>query len=405
MAGPWASPPVFWGGIINVERNQSRSGYLPSLDGWRCIAIIGVMWAHDARRVVFGHHTDLYQGMGGYGVHLFFAISGILISWRILQEEQKTGTFSLKSFYVRRFFRIQPAQWAYLSVVALLMLLRVLPTARWKYWWAALLLVENFVWHNLHRDVLVPASYLVGHFWTLAAEEHFYLLISLFYFLVKQRRALVLSLLLGALVLWQGIAVNLGRFSVDVSDRRTYWVLQFMVFPALLALLLHRPEVLAFAERWWKPWVAFGSTAIIMYTHQLLYTPVLRFALKPMLTLNVYPLLLCFSGWVIATMLHPQSWTTRFLELRWIRFVGRISYSLYLWHLLFFGGGAPERCTWRVLTFLNTPPRHYICAFLCAVASYYLIEKPAIRLGHRLAPPATPGHRDLAVEVPVLSAV
>lgn len=361
------------------------------------------MWTHDARRVIAGHHTDVYQGMGGYGVHLFFAISGILISWRILQDEQKTGAFSLKSFYIRRFFRIQPAQWVYLGVVAVLMLAHVMPRAQWKYWWGALLLCENFLWHNLHRDVVVPASYLVGHFWTLAAEEHFYLLISLFFFVVKRRRILVLSSLLVLLLAGQRLVHHFGGFSGDVSDRRTYWVLQYLIFPAVLALLLRRPAVLEWAKRWWRPWTAFCFTLLIMYAHQLMYTDVRRVAIRPLLTLNVIPLLFCFSGWVIATMLHPQSWTTRVLELRLLRFVGRISYSLYLWHVLFFGGGDQTLCTWHFLTVLNTPPMHYVCPFLMAMVSYFLVEKPMIRLGHRLAPPATPGHTDLGTQVPLLS--
>lgn len=387
-----------------MERTDSRSGYLPSLDGWRCVAILGVLWAHDARWVIAGHRFLSYQEMGGYGVHLFFAISGILISWRILQEEQKTGRFSLKSFYTRRFFRIQPAQWVYLSVVAVMMLLHVLPTAQWRYWWGALFLYENFLWHSQHLNVVVPASFLVGHFWTLAAEEHFYLLISLFYFVVRRHRLLVLSVLLVLLVATHHLLHDLGRFSADVSDRRTYWVLQYLAFPALLALALQRPAVLAFAKRWWRPWLAFSLTAVLMYAHQAVAMHSYGLKLGPLLTRNAAPLLACFGGWIVATMLHPESWTTRFLELRWMRFIGRISYSLYLWHLLFFGGGAPERCTWRPLTFLNRPPLHYICAFTVAVASYYLVEKPMIRLGHRLAPPATPGHRDLAGDVPLLSA-
>lgn len=162
------------------------------------MAILGVMLAHDARRVIHGYSTDYYQGMGGYGVELFFSISGILISWRILQDEAKTGHFSLKAFYIRRFFRIQPPQWVYLAVVGLLMAGHVL-LAKWKYWWGALFLYENFLWHNLDRAHVVPASYLVGHFWTLAVEEHFYLLISLFFFAVKRRRVVGLGLSLVAL--------------------------------------------------------------------------------------------------------------------------------------------------------------------------------------------------------------
>jgi len=79
--------------------------------------------------------------------------------------------------------------------------------------------------------------------------------------------------------------------------------------------------------------------------------------------------------------------------------VGRLSYSLYLWHILFFiPAYAGVRITSAPLLFLSERPWKYIASFAAATLSYYLIEKPFIRLGHRLAPPATPGHKDLAVD-------
>jgi peptidoglycan/LPS O-acetylase OafA/YrhL len=67
---------------------KPKSGYLPSLDGWRAIAILGVMMTHDQPWVVLGHSNINWKGFGGWGVHLFFAISGILICTRILEEEK-----------------------------------------------------------------------------------------------------------------------------------------------------------------------------------------------------------------------------------------------------------------------------------------------------------------------------
>ncbi len=355
------------------------------------------MWTHDARRVVFGHHTDPVQGMGGYGVQLFFALSGILIAWRILDDEQKVGYFSAKAFYIRRFFRIQPTQWVYLGVVALLMGLHLIH-AQWKYWWGALLMYENFLWHNLDRLHLVPASYLVGHFWSLAAEEHYYLLISLFFLFVKRRRTEMLGGLFVLVLALQFVGSHIRLFSLDVSDRRTYWLVQYLLFASFAAILLrYKPWAMTGAIRWLKPWTAFLLTIPVLYAHHLwryhghLCSPLLLPSMDPEW------LFYSFSGWVVATMLHPESLTTRFLELKPLRFVGRISYSLYLWHLLFFGGGAAQWCSWRLLTWSNGQPYRYILAFVAAIFSYYCIERPMIRLGHRLAPPATPGHRDLAV--------
>jgi peptidoglycan/LPS O-acetylase OafA/YrhL len=93
------------------------------------------------------------------------------------------------------------------------------------------------------------------------------------------------------------------------------------------------------------------------------------------LEITMFPVLL------VSTMLHPHSWTGRFLELAPIRFVGRISYSLYLWQELFFNPlVVPAPGSFRSHTLLC-----WCAAFGCAVASYYLIERPLIRYGHRVA--------------------
>ena len=91
----------------------------------------------------------------------------------------------------------------------------------------------------------------------------------------------------------------------------------------------------------------------------------------------VYPLL------IAATTLHPKSWTTRFLELAPLRFVGRISYSLYLWQEIFFDPFAPAPAPPH--SFRSQVLLCWIATFGCATASYYLIETPLIRYGHELA--------------------
>ena len=99
----------------------------------------------------------------------------------------------------------------------------------------------------------------------------------------------------------------------------------------------------------------------------------------------------------MATVLHPRSWSTRLLELPVVRFFGWLSYSIYLWHILFFilGLSAHREITWIPLRVLSEWPWKYIASLAAALISYYFIEKPMIRLGHTLAPPVTPGHADL----------
>ncbi len=366
---------------------RDRTSYLPSLDGWRCVAILGVLWAHDWNfDRLAGPERAHYRLLGGFGVPLFYAISGFLIAGRIAGEEEKTGRFRLRDFYVRRFFRIQPPQWVFLAVVGLLMVLGAVPVT-WHYWLGAFLLYENFQWHNLtDTSHVVTQSLLVGHFWTLAVEEHFYLLISLFFIVVKRRRAATLGGGLLAIVFLQHWGQHHGWYSQDVSSRRTYWNIQWLLFASLAALLMRSRRVLEVTERYWRPWVAFLTTGVLLYGHEF-YTYGMRMPnLYELVFANGETLSFCFTGWIVATTMHPASPTTRVLEWRPIRFVGRISYSLYLWHVLFFLLGSLSLCTWPWLVHLNAAPWKYLCTFAVAALSYYGVEKPMIRMGHRLAP-------------------
>src|SRR5450432_708876 len=84
----------------------TKPNYLPTLDGWRALAILGVMLCHDSIHTLGPFNTGFLYMHGDLGVDLFFAISGILICSRLLTEEESQGFISRKDFYIRRAFRI-----------------------------------------------------------------------------------------------------------------------------------------------------------------------------------------------------------------------------------------------------------------------------------------------------------
>jgi peptidoglycan/LPS O-acetylase OafA/YrhL len=157
-----------------------QSTYIPTLDGSRALSIALVIMHHTQVRCELPFLGALLRAVnhfGEIGVELFFGISGLLICSRLLDEETTHGQISIKSFYVRRFFRILPAAFFYLLVVAILALFRFIPL-RAIDWFGALFFFRNYVmlFEYLHHSPL-GLHWYTGHFWSLSMEEHFYLVL------------------------------------------------------------------------------------------------------------------------------------------------------------------------------------------------------------------------------------
>ena len=353
---------------------------------------------HDAPWTVLGHSNASFHEYGGWGVYLFFAISGLLVCTRILEDESLLGRFRIRDFYIRRFFRIQPPAIVYLTAIALLSWMSIAHERR------ASLLGGLFLYQNYLIDISDTSGrwFLTGHFWTLAIEEHFYVLLSALLFFFKRQRVRIFSGLLILLYVCQRLVLHFRLYSSLSASRHTELNLQYLLTPALFALLLRRKGFRDAIVRYLHPWVAFVGTVLLKQLWFLLH-PLPAGDIHPRLDWFLVPpelLFYAFEVWVVATMLHPRSWTTRLLELSPLRFLGRLSYSIYLWHALFLIGRLPQTALHaRWLLFLTERPWRYPATLALSMASYYWVERPLIRVGHRLAPPATPGHRDLAPEL------
>jgi len=169
---------------------------MPTLDGRRAVAILSVVSYHDRLYSLRPLGTGWIHRFGLYGVDLFFAISGFLICSRLLEEERLFGHFSLRSFYVRRAFRILPPALVFLIVVAALALARVFQL-HVRELVVTLLFLRNY---SGLAGTLTPDSNFVEHFWSLAVEEHFYLILPGVLALTRNRRRLPVLLGLASLV-------------------------------------------------------------------------------------------------------------------------------------------------------------------------------------------------------------
>lgn len=354
-----------------------RRGYLPTLDGWRAIAIISVIISHDSLLSLGPLNSHWLFLYGGRGVDVFFAISGILICSRLLEEERYNGRISLKNFYIRRAFRILPPAITYLLVLAVLAMFGVLVVYPAE-WAEALLFCRNYP-AVLHLHSPVPAAWFTAHFWSLSVEEHFYLLLpALLVFLPKRWRIPALSAM--TVLIIGNRAIQLTHRPYQLIGFHTDVRLDSLLIPALVAVVMrdtHERLPLYRFLRWW-PVLTVPIVGLIVVDSGSIWQTTLIAALMPLL--------------IMGSVLHSKNVLGRFLEWTPLRYIGRISYSLYLWQMLFFTGHFYAQAP---LGILNRAPWNYLAVLAVAIGSYHLVELPVMRIGHRFAPSTTPGRLDL----------
>lgn len=362
----------------NPARTSTSTGYIRTLDGWRAVAVWAVIVYHSRWVYMAPFGLGFLHDFCARGVQLFFAISGILICSRLLEEQRLTGSISLKGFYIRRVFRIQPPAVVYLLIVGIVGIVGILPQMFFP-WLSSLFCFRNL--YAAAHGAVPPNDRYTEHFWSLAVEEHFYLILPFLLVVVKKRAVQILGVLSAVFFIWPIIAIRAGLPVLDYSSWRTDLVLRFLLLPAFLAALCAKPVFMAWFTKAFSngPFIAF-----IIFV--ILSSQLFRGGLQTdELCCIGLPLM------VLSTMLNPQQWLGRILETRLFSFMGRISYSLYLWQQLFF----IHRPEFSVLRFLQAAPWNVIALLTCAILSYYAVERPLIRIGHRLAPPVTAGHSDL----------
>lgn len=357
----------------NMTENAQRAGYLPTLDGWRALAVLIVIFSHASRGGLCGVRQPLpvWCQLGGHGVSVFFSISGFLITSRLLGEWHRHGTVSLSGFYVRRACRILPPAMLFLAVVGVLGAIGWLAVSE-QSWLAAAFFVRDYPWWG--GDL----QWYTAHYWSLAVEEKFYLIWPVLLVAVGIRRAVPLAIGLAVAVLlwrladghWQIVSGAL----VPSYTLEARWDTRFdgILWGCLLGLALDRDHWRSKLARWLAPgpsvllWAGFICAIILFPDHS-----------RDALTLEtvVVPLLLA------STVLHPGRPFAMVLEHPALRWVGVRSYGFYLWQQLFFPDTA-----FRPLGFVQLLPISLLLLTACVMASYRWIEVPLVRAGYRFVP-------------------
>lgn len=359
----------------------NRLGYKSQLDGVRGLAVLAVMASHA--------HPTVLKG-GEYGVDVFFALSGFLITTLILEElaASRSG-FGFRSFYIRRSLRLFPALYGCVLLVIAYLALRwnklpeflemsgvTDPNRRGLYprfVFGALTYTTNLI------GVTQTRGNLLGHTWSLAVEEQFYLLWP--FFLVRLWRR-------GA---WR-VALSLPAAFVGIS-----LVLRLVGVPTDNGFLWGRPEAIAAGvwvaiARWKLPRLRFSVQS---WAGAMIWIGGAVIALSILLRDHLLPSWLFSRGGssilgVVAAGLiwalieddgqHPVS---RMLRLRPLVYIGMISYGLYLFHMPIFRvvGWELPGLGGSVNTLLKVS-----ASFLIASLSFRFFEQPFKLMQHRFRP-------------------
>jgi peptidoglycan/LPS O-acetylase OafA/YrhL len=345
---------------------------IPSLDGLRAVSIAIVVLSHTKSLlpalVVNSGLFRYFIGGGLHGVQIFFVISGYLITTLCLREFDRSGHISLSRFYVRRILRIFPPFYLYLGALSLL--------------WAAGIEHEDlstFVSAATYTIIYHPhpQGWLVQHAWSLSIEEQFYVLWPVVLLIALRRGvALRVSALLLGIMPFARIAVLSSVQAHSVDQNRAIVnssAIDMLMVGCLLALLGSRSQWRQWSARWMSRWAA-PSAAVLGFllapyaSAKLGATP---FAITAeALGYSVTAISIGVILEYVVTL--PQSIAGRILNVRLLRHIGIISYSIYLWQQLF--TQAPLRFG------LFTYPLILVAAEL----SFWSVERPLLRLRARL---------------------
>jgi peptidoglycan/LPS O-acetylase OafA/YrhL len=302
----------------------SSVGTISSLDGLRAMSIT----------IVFLAHSGLPKIVPGFfGVTVFFFLSGYLITTLLRVEFERSGDIGLRAFYIRRAFRIWPLFYLVLISATLLT-------------WSGIygpplpldpgLIFMQFA--HLANYAIVKAGWYLGRspeswvYWSLAVEEHFYLVLPVVYLAMlkkgvsRPRQALFFLGICLLTLLWRFVLV----LGFDAPKERMYVAtdtrIDSILFGCVLAVI-HNPVLddPPCRERWLKlVWFPLGLVLIVVsfLPRQPWFDQTLRYTAQGLALLPIF----------LVAVRYPDWWPCRPLNHPWIRMLGVLSYAMYLVH-------------------------------------------------------------------------
>ena len=364
--------------------SNNKSKYLPSIDSLRALAVLAVII----------YHVDVNYLPGGFlGVDLFFVLSGYLISSLIIKEYRKTGSLNLYNFYIRRARRLLPAVYFMITVGLVVMVLFNEVLLRKSHldaifgyiyssnWW--------YIFHKLDYFDSFGAQSPFKHLWSLAIEEQFYMVFPLLFLLVNRKKKskdgtyklnknflyVVLGLILVSLI------AHILLFDIN-NISRIYFGTDTRAFSLLVGVV---GAILYPMEKLHDK---------VTPQQNLIYSVVSLASIATLITVMIYTseyntwlyrggfLLVAILGLIVIISSGKQhTLMSRLLSFKPVVFIGKISYSLYLWHF-------PVLVLTTPVSEIGNPNIIFvvlrvILTFILATASYVFVETPIRKLGFK----------------------
>jgi peptidoglycan/LPS O-acetylase OafA/YrhL len=374
---------------------STRERFYPALDGLRAFAIGGVMLLHylaaaPTLPTIFGRALHEMAAVGMYGVDLFFVLSGFLITGILFDSRDSPSYF--RTFYIRRVLRIFPLYYVALVAVGIVLPVIVPETFGWA---PGSKMSLGWFWTYLANWPLAMHGWqasprTLGHFWTLAIEEQFYLVWPAVVWLTGRRRLFVVCVAM--LVVASGLRAVLTYVwrPLSLIEVATFTRMDGLLLGAIVAVWWSGPRTVARWRGW--PWwtLAVSLSALVPLA---VWRGGLALGDNAVLIVGL-PLIVAFCAALLALTLlsERESRLVRGLSSRPLRFVGKRSYALYVLHYPILAGlnavgltvsGLMPRLHSLLLSELTILLVNSAAAMGAATVSWRLLEGPFLRLKSR----------------------
>ena len=329
---------------------------LPALDGLRAIAVF----------LVIGLHLGYSRIPGYLGVMGFFVLSGFLITWLLIREFDTTRAISIRGFYRRRMLRIFPAFYVYLAVYSIYMAVNAIPVA-------AGAIASAFFYVSDYSAL--SSAFGLQHTWSLSVEEQFYLLWPWIYrWQAGHPRRLARGLLFAMVLvqLWRPFLLYVWKapelYVMHAFDTQCDALLAGCLLAVLLKMKPASPIWSLLSRSVYSPLAplaALGGSFYLVWRSRALGLSI-GSAIAP------YACAILMVQLILLSTRAPWSW----LDWRVLRYLGRVSYPLYLYHLVTMRLGM----TWTKACPLPIQIAAGLAVTIATASlSYFLVEKPFLR--------------------------